>query len=85
MKSFELQSTTQKSYYQKAYILMDDYGNAFLKSYNTIVCGIINGSFHRYWFGYSATTMKHINDFLRCFNVSGGGKKWWQSLEVERY
>lgn len=32
--------------------------------------------------GYSATTMRHVNSFLQFFGVAGGGKSWWDSLEV---
>ena len=37
VKSWELKATSQKSFYKK--------GNLFLQSYDTIVCGIINGIF----------------------------------------
>ena len=45
MKTFELKATTQKSYYRKAFVLQDASGNVFLQSYDTIVCGIVNGEF----------------------------------------
>ena len=85
MKTFKLKATTQKSYYRKAFVLQDASGNVFLQSYDTIACGIVNGEFVRYWDGYSVTTMNHINDFLRFFNIPGGGKKWWEALEVEKH
>ena len=72
MKTFELKATTQKSYYRKAFVLQDASGNVFLQSYDTIVCGIVNGEFVRYWDGYSVTTMNKkswINTPVECSPV----------------
>lgn len=41
-----------------------------------------SGEFVRLWDGYSLTTMRHANAFIELFNISGGGKSWWDSLEV---
>ena len=83
MKTFELKATTQKSYYRKAFVLQDESGNIFLQSYDTIVCGIVNGEFVRYWDGYSVTTMKHINDFCNLYNIPKMNKKAWINTKVE--
>lgn len=71
-----------KSFYGKAEVILD--GNtAYLRSYNTIVCSIDkSGKVNRYWGGYSATTMRHVNEFLRQYGIPDGGKKYWDSLEV---
>lgn len=83
---YELGATSQKSYYGKAKVIKDENGEIFLQSYNTLVCYINkNGEIKRLWDGYSATTMKHINDFLDLFHKPGGGKKWWDSLETEKH
>lgn len=75
-------TTSQKSFYGKARVIEKN-GNKLLQSYNTIVCGIDNGgSFRRYWAGESATTMKHVNSFLRLFGVAGGGLKWWREQAI---
>lgn len=83
----------RKSFYGKALVKMDDVG-IHLYSYGTHVCSIVleNGEmfprpvFERYWSGYSATTMRHINAFVATFGglygIRGGGKAWWDSLEV---
>jgi hypothetical protein len=75
-----------KSFYGRAHVVEWN-GCKYLVSYYTTVARIDkDGSFHRLWGGYSATTMRHINSFL-CFNrINGGGKKWWmaQPVEVER-
>lgn len=65
MEIYELNATTQKSYYGKALVLESN-STIKLQSYTTIVAEFnkktkkikING-----W--YSMTTSKHINDFLR--------------------
>ena len=83
VKSSELKATSQKSFYKKAYVLEDEKGNLFLKSYDTIVCGIINGIFKKFWDGYSRTTQTHINDFRNAHNMGTLCKKEWESLSVE--
>ena len=50
-----------------------------LMSYNTIVAEIKNNKFIVYGY-YSATTAKHLKEFLHKFNISAGGKK--QLLEI---
>lgn len=84
MKFFELRATGQKSYYGKANVLELQNGDKFLISYRTIVCMIDSaGIVKRFWDSYSATTMKHINDFLKFYGVPGGGAAWWRRLPVE--
>ena len=83
MKSFELKATTQKSYYRKAFVLQDEKGNVFLQSYDTVVCGIVDGSFIRYWDGYSVTTMNHINDFCKLYNIPKMNKKAWTDTPIK--
>lgn len=72
----------RKSFYGKARILQTEEGYKFLKSYNTVVCGYVNGSLQRYWDGYSATTMRHINSFLDAVGMSAMCKADWTSLPV---
>lgn len=73
-----------KSYYGKAIVKSVDNG-VILQSYDTDVCACIDGRFIRLWSGYSATTMKHINSFAANCGIREGGKKWWDSLPVERF
>lgn len=81
----ELKARNQKSYYGKALIINNEKG-VFLQSYQTIVCGIVKGEFKRFWSGYSATTQKHINDFLDLYDIkNAGGKNWWMSQVVYNY
>lgn len=83
VKSWELKATVQKSYYKKAYVLEDESKNIYLQSYDTIVCGIVDGSFKKYWDGYSVTTMNHINDFRIQNNLEVMRKKEWNSLKIK--
>lgn len=72
----------QKSFYGKAHIITTAEGQRFLKSYNTIVCGIVDGKFERYWNDYSATTMRHINAFLYACDCETINKSVWDKLSV---
>ena len=84
MKRYELIPTDgRKSFYGKATVIEKDNGEKVLQSYNTKVCKITStGEFVRLWSGYSATTMRHVNSFLNLFNLSGGGKAWWDAQTV---
>lgn len=75
----------RKSFYGKAKVFC--HGNVrILQSYNTEVCAIdANGRFLRFWAGYSATTMRHVNRFLQFYGIPGGGKAWWDAQPVERF
>ena len=73
-----------KSFYGKAKIRRRGDGVVELLSYNTVVCYLKDGEIHRRWSGYSATTMRHINSFLKHFGIVGGGKTWWDALPLER-
>jgi hypothetical protein len=74
--SYELTPvTSQKSFYGKAevYVLKD--GTKILRSYSTYVAGIDkDGNPFRSWWGWSATTGKHIKSFL------GVNKKGFEAL-----
>lgn len=71
-----------KSYYGKATVIYEEDGSVALQSYSTIVLRLINGSLIRLWDGYSATTMRHINEFLQQFGFPSGSKKDWEALPV---
>ena len=65
MKVYELMPTNgQKSFYKKAYVEVYEDGTEILKSYGTpIIEKMADGCFKRLWFGWSATTQKHIKAF----------------------
>ena len=80
---------SRKSFYGKAHVIIDRDNDIYtLRSYDTDVCRVryLNSGFvfEKLWDGYSATTMRHINDFVYqyCDRNYGGGKKWWDSLKV---
>lgn len=74
-----------KSFYGKVSVIIRPNGDRILRSYTTHVAKIdSNGSFHKLWNGYSATSMRHINAFCDTYGINGGGKKWWDSLTTER-
>lgn len=84
MKEFTLPCyDSRKSFYGKATVIETENG-IYLKSYDTYVAMItLENKVIRLWSGYSATTMRHVNSFLYHYNITGGGKAWWDNLEVE--
>lgn len=86
IKSLELRPIdSRKSFYGKAKALYHEATEAWmLQSYDTIVAMyyVKSGLFIRKWDGYSATTMRHINSFVRFLGYTNGGKAWWDSLPM---
>ena len=81
MIEFYLEATIQKSYYKKAKIMVDDKNIKWLKSYNTIVAKIDGNKLIKLWNGYSKTTLRHIKDFCKMYNIFfEGTKKAWLNL-----
>lgn len=79
---FDLPSTSQKSFYGKAKVIVTEKAR-YLLSYDTIVCGLtFSGSFMKFWDDWSSTTAKHINDFMLFTRFSNGfNKKEWLKLD----
>lgn len=66
---------SHKSFYKKAMVHVDDNGARTLYSYNTPIIRIDeNGVMTRLWYGYSATTGRHIRAFC------GLNKREFESL-----
>ena len=65
MKRYELvPNGTQKSFYGKAVVEIDNAGNETLYSYNTpIIKRLASGELVKLWGGWSNTTGKHIKAF----------------------
>lgn len=76
MKIYELMPVgSVKSFYGKAIVVVDDNGNETLKSYQTdIIRRDADGSLHRLWDGWSATTGRHI--FAFCGYHKKNGIRW---------
>lgn len=79
MRKYELTPNgTQKSFYGKAVVMIDNAGNETLYSYGTpIIKRLVNGSLIKLWGGWSATTGKHIKAFC------GLNKAAYMSMEHE--
>ena len=72
---------SHKSFYGKARVMRSDDGTITLISYTTQVCRINpDGKFEKLWYGYSATTMRHIQSFCDTFGLESGGQRWWEEL-----
>ena len=65
MRIYELKPTTsQKSFYGKAIVKVDDDGSETLYSYKTpIIKKLCGGTYKKLWDGWTATTGKHIRSF----------------------
>ena len=79
---FDLPAYNQKSYYGKAKVICTNKAR-YLLSYDTIICRLsFGGEFRKLWDDWSATTAKHINDFMRFTSFwRGFSKKEWLSLD----
>ena len=78
MNVYELIPTDgRKSFYGKAHVIVDG-GTETLVSYTTkVLRRDPDGTLHRLWHGWSATTGRHIAAFC------GMNKKAWDALPVE--
>ena len=75
-----------KSFYGKAYIITDGYGTQTLYSYSTPVLSIdAHRNVSRHWHGYSVTTMRHVDEFMRQRGFDPCGKSWWDAQPVREY
>lgn len=76
-----LTATLQASYYGKAKV-REENGFLILRSYDTDVLRIDveKHTFSRLWNGWSATTAKHVNDFLKQNGFNVLSKKEWLAL-----
>lgn len=85
IKEMALRATTQASYYGKAVVITDTVsGIVQLKSYSTIVCEVdADGNFRRLWGGFSATTLRHVNDFRVLFGLRVLSKREWCALPCD--
>lgn len=77
---------SHNSFYKKALTIHHNCGEKeiYLVSYDTVVCSFspVLG-FARYWGGYSATTMRHINEFRQQLGLHPLSKKDWMNIDVE--
>lgn len=78
MKTYELTPTSsRKSFYGKAVVIIEDDGSELLKSYETIIAKRdASGRLYRLWDGWSATTGNHLRSW------AGIDKQQWDKMEV---
>lgn len=71
----------RKSFYNKCFVELYD-GIYTLYSYNTPICSYNpqNDAFKRLYYGYTVTTMRHINAFMDYIGIRAGGKAFWDNL-----
>ena len=71
----------RKSFYGKCQAVIAPDGSKTLYSYGTPIVRInADNSIKRLWFGWSATTQRHINSFFKTFGVGKTGKAYFESL-----
>lgn len=94
MKKYELEPmhTSQKSFYGKAYVYeheMTGWRYYRLISYQTPVLNVKvrDGVTYisRRWNSYSATTLRHVNEFLKQLCFPALTAKQWRALHVGAY
>jgi hypothetical protein len=63
-------------------VVIKDGNTVYLQSYDTIVLSvdILTGTIKKMWNGYTATTLKHVNAFLKGFNGQQFNKKSWENF-----
>ena len=73
-----------KSFHRKAMLGIAPDDITFLRSYNTIVASVRNGVLEKHWDGYSDTTMRHVDAFVRRYNPKNGGQgpAWWKAMKL---
>lgn len=85
--------TNQKSFYGKAsvYVAKDGRDNYYtLRSYETAVVSVYVGPddipyIKRLWGGYSATTMRHVNEFLMQEGFTKLSARAWRAMEIGKF
>lgn len=63
-------------------LIIKDGNTVYLQSYDTLILSvnIATGTIKKMWDGYTATTLKHVNAFLKGFNGQQFNKKTWEKF-----
>lgn len=80
------QFSRRKSFYKKAHIIKTEDGEIILKSYATNVASynLKTKQLNKLWNGYSRTTMEHIEEFCKQFDIDfTPNKKNWLNLPYD--
>ena len=73
--------SSQKSFYGKAKVMENRQGEIILISYWTEIVKITKEGLEPLWINYSATTAKHLHEFLVQNGLHRYSKKEWLALE----
>ena len=94
-ESYELRPlyTNQKSFYGKANVVKAYNGNDLcytLRSYDTVVVSLFVGGdgipyAKKLWDGYSATTLRHVNELLIQQGFTKLPARVWRAMEIGRF
>lgn len=59
-------------------VTIDDGTKIYLQSYDTLILSVdtLTGEIKKLWDGYTVTTLKHINEFLKPFGFRFNKKEW---------
>lgn len=65
-------------------VVIKDGNTVYLQSYDTIVLSvdISTGTINKLWSGYTNTTLKHVNAFLKAYNGMTFSKKEWLTFRL---
>ena len=85
--------TRQKSFYGKAKVVVTDCSNDVfyaLYSYGTLVLSVdvnVSGLIcaRKLWDGYSATTLRHVNELLMQIGFPKLSARAWRAMEVSEW
>ena len=86
--------TNQKSFYGKACVTVVKYDNGgalyMLRSYDTIVVAVDISPdgvpfVKKLWNGYSATTLRHVNELLMQHDFPKLSARVWRAMEVGQF
>lgn len=85
--------TNQKSFYGKAKVTVSYNGDGMclvLESYDTqvLIAKIAKGGMpyvRRLWDGYSATTLRHVNELLMQLDFPKLSARAWRAMEVGKF
>lgn len=70
----------RKSFYHKAQVTVGGDGTRYLWSYGTLICSMdVDGTIHKHWSGWTATTGRHIKSFVG----KSISKKLWLEMAFE--
>ena len=69
-------------------LMIENENHVYLQSYDTLIIDVdkIKGTVNKLWGGYSVTTLKHINIFMRRYGMGFDKKSWldFNSANIER-